>query len=233
MGETVQIEQFDQGGAFTGYLALPSSGRGPGIVVIQEIFGVNAGIREMCDDWAAKGFVALAPDIFWRQKPGVQLDPSKPDDWKEAIELMTATSLDDAVKDIEAAIRALRARPECTGKVGVIGYCMGGLLTYLAATRTDTDASVSYYGGNTDKFLHEKHGISRPLMINLATEDQYIDKDAQAAIHRELDDHPLVTIYDYPGTDHAFARKGGEHRDEAAAQLSEERALAFFRQHLS
>jgi carboxymethylenebutenolidase len=233
MGETIRIEQFDHSGEFMGYLATPASGRGPGVVVIQEIFGVNAGIRAICDAWAEKGFVALAPDIFWRLEPGVELDPLTEEAWTRGIQLMQQFSMDNGVKDIAAAIRALRSRPECTGKVGVTGYCMGGLLTFLAATRTDADAAASYYGAGTDKFVNEQHGIGKPLIIHLAMEDEYIPADAQAAIHAALDGNPHVTVYDYPGTQHAFARVNGAHRDEEAAKLAEERTLAFFREHLA
>lgn len=232
MGEQIRIEQFEHKGDFGGYLALPESGSGPGIVLIQEIFGVNAGIRTLCDSWAAKGFVTLAPDLFWRVEPGVELDSHQESGWKKAVELAGQFDTDAGVKDIAAAIRAVRARPECTGKVGVMGFCIGGLMTYLAATRTDADACSSYYGGSIQNYLGEQHAIGKPLLLHIGTDDEYIDKDARAAIHAALDPNPHATVYDYPGARHAFARVGGEHRIEEAAQLADARTLELFKLHL-
>jgi carboxymethylenebutenolidase len=227
MGEWTTIEAIDESGDFEGYLA--GSGAA-GIVVIQEIFGVNAGIRAMCDDWAGKGFMALAPDLFRRIEPRIDLTDRSEGEWKAAFGYMQKFNVDAGVRDVEAAIRALRARG--CAKVGVVGYCLGGKMAFLAATRTDADATVSYYGGGIDALLGEAHAIARPAMLHLAVEDEYIDRDAQAKIHAQLDGHPKVEIHDYPGVQHAFARVDGVHRDDAAADLADGRTLAFFKQHL-
>jgi len=233
MGETIRIETLDGDGSFGAYLAKPEgAGPFPGIVVIQEIFGVNAGIRAMCDDWAKAGFIALAPDMFWRLQPGVELTDKTKAEWDEAIGLMTRFDIDPGIRDIEAALRALRARPDSNGKAGTVGFCLGGRMAYLSGTRTDTDASVAYYGGGIDQYLGESHAIARPMLLHFAEEDGFIDKAAQAKIREALSGHPRVTLHFYPGVDHAFARVDGTHRDEAAAGLANGRTLEFFRAHL-
>ena len=232
MGETIHIAARDGSGQFSAYSTQPATGPAPVIVVIQEIFGVNAGIRAMCDTWTQHGFAAIAPDLFWRQKPNVQLTDQTEAEWQEAFGYYNGFDFDKGVEDIEATIKHARTLAHGNGMVGVVGYCLGGHMAFLSATRTDTDASVSYYGGGIDQRLQESHAISRPLMLHLAVEDKFIPADAQKAIHAALDDHPRVTIHDYPGVDHAFARVNGIHRDEAAANLADKRTLEFFREHL-
>src|ERR1700684_251141 len=144
-GQRVSIKARD-GGSFGGYLASPGSGRGPGVVVIQEIFGVNKVMRDIADGMASRGFFALVPDLFWRLKPGVELSDHVEADWKEAFSLMQRFDMDKGVEDIQAAINHLRSTKGVTGKVGTLGYCLGGQLAYLSAARTDDDASVGYYG---------------------------------------------------------------------------------------
>jgi carboxymethylenebutenolidase len=233
MGEMIKIDTLDGDDRFGGYLAIPrGTGPWPGIVVLQEIFGVNAGIRAMCDDWAAEGFVALAPDLFWRLEPGIQLSDKTEAEWDRALALMNRFDVDHGIRDIEATIRALRGHPVCSGKVGVVGFCLGGKLAYLSATRTDSDATVGYYAVGLDALLGESHAISRPLMLHIAEEDKFVSKNAQAKIHAALGGSRKVTLFDYPGVDHAFARVDGVRRDEEAAARANERTLAFFREHL-
>jgi carboxymethylenebutenolidase len=233
MGECIRIDTLDGEERFGGYLAMPAgTGRFPGIVVVQEIFGVNAGIRAMCDDWAKAGFIALAPDLFWRIEPGVELSDKTDADWSRAFALMNRFDQDTGIRDIEAAIRAVRALPASTGKVGVVGFCLGGRLAYLAAARTDCDASVGYYGVGIEGLLSESHAIARPLMLHIAEEDKFVDKAAQTKIRDGLGAHPRVTLHSYAGVDHAFARVDGIHRDDAAAALANGRTLDFFRRHL-
>ncbi|MBB4633071.1 dienelactone hydrolase family protein [Sphingosinicella soli] len=233
MGETIRIETLDGADTFSGYLATPSgSGPFPGIVVIQEIFGVNAGIRAMCDDWAKAGFIALAPDMFWRLQPDVDLSDKTKAEWEEAFGLMKRFDIDAGIRDIEASLRAVKGLADSNGKVGVVGFCLGGRMAYLSATRTDSDASVAYYGGGIDQYLGEAHAIARPVLLHFAEDDGFIDKAAQAKIRDALSDHGRVTLHFYPGVDHAFARVDGMHRDNAAATLANGRTLDFFRAHL-
>lgn len=220
-------------GNFGGYLATPSGGRGPGIVVIQEIFGVNKVMRDIADGFAARGYFALAPDLFWRIEPGVQLTDKSDAEWKRAFDLMNKFEPDLGVGDIQASINYLRRLDGCTGKVGAVGYCLGGLLAYLTATRTDADASVGYYGVNIDQKLDEAKNVKNPLMLHIAEKDQFVKSEAQKKIADALESKPHVTLHFYPQMDHAFAREGGAHYDKACADLANGRTSTFFKQHLS
>lgn len=229
-GKEISVKGPD--GSFTAYLAAPATGRGPGIVVIQEIFGVNAVVRAICDAHAAFGRFALAPDLFWRLEPGVQLTDKTDAEWKRAIDLMTRFDADKGIADIQASITHLRGQPGCSGKVGTVGYCLGGLLAYLSAARTDSDACVGYYGVNIQNKLDEAKRIKSSLMLHVAGKDEYTPPDAQKKIMEGLKNNPHVTIHFYPEMDHAFARSGGVHYDKANAELANGRGETFFRQHL-
>jgi carboxymethylenebutenolidase len=220
------------GGSFSGYLATPKSGKGPGILVIQEIFGVNKVMRDITDGFAAQGYVALCPDLFWRQEPGIQLTDKTEAEWARAFQLYQGFDEAKGVDDLKATLAHLRGLPACTGKGGSVGYCLGGKLAYLMATRSDADCNVSYYGVGIDKALDEASKITRPLMLHIAEQDQFCPPEAQAQIKAVLGKNPKVTIYTYPGANHAFARPGGEHYDKAAAETANKRTAAFFKQHL-
>ncbi len=220
------------GGQFFAYLATPKSGKGPGIVVIQEIFGVNPWIRQVADRYAAAGYVAMAPDLFWRIQPGIQLT-DRGDDFQKALGYMQKMDQGKAVEDIQATVDALRANPACTGKVGAVGYCLGGRLAYMTATRTDIDASVGYYGVMIDQLLGEAGNIKKPLMLHIAEKDGFVPPPVQQKMHEGLKGNRNVTLQDYAGQDHAFARDGGEHFDQAAATLANDRTAQFFKQNLA
>jgi len=200
--------------------------------VIQEIFGVNDVVRKICDAHAARGRFALAPDLFWRLEPGVQLTDKTQEDWGKAFSLMQRFDVDKGVTDIQTSMNYLRRIPGCTGKVGDVGYCLGGQLAFLCSTRTDTDASVGYYGVMIQNRLGEAGKIKKPLMLHVAAKDQYVPADAQRQIIEGLKSNPLVSIHVYPEMDHAFAREGGQHYDKANADLANTRTDTFFRQHL-
>lgn len=244
MSEHLEIAALDGSGKFDAYAAGPNpaeagnpaaaeagnpAGAKAGIVVIQEVFGINPGIRAIVDDWGAKGYRCVAPDLFWRTQRGVELDADIPEQMQQGFGLYQSFDPDKGVADIEAAIKALR-RAGCT-KVGVVGYCLGGLLAYLCATRTDSDATVGYYGVGIDGKLNEAHAIARPLMLHMATRDGFVSPEAQAKVHAELDGHPRVTLHDYDA-DHAFARASGSTRVEALARQADARTKDFFASHL-
>ena len=232
MGETTAIPALDGDDQIPAYLAWPQGTPSAAIIVVPEIFGVNAGIRAKCDDWAKLGYLALAPDIFWRFAPGVELDPDVPEQLQEAFGYFQQYDADAGVKDIEAAIHHLR-RSEGCAKVGLVGFCLGGRLAYMAAARTDISASVGYYGVMIDQMLNESHAIAHPLMLHIPTADHFVGPDAQAAIHAGLDGHPKVALHDYAGLDHGFAAETGDRRDEAGAALADQRTREFFAQHLA
>jgi carboxymethylenebutenolidase len=233
MGSTVEIETLAHDGKFKAYVAEPSGPPKAAIIVIQEIFGVNPGIRAKADTWAEAGYLALAPDLFWRVQEGVELDPDVPEQFDQAIALMGKFDQDGGIEDIEATIRAARARlGDSHGKVGAVGFCLGGRLAFMTAARTDINASVAYYGVGLEKLLGESNAIAHPVMLHIAEADHFVGPEAQAAIHAGLDDHPKVTIHDYEGLDHGFAAEMGKRRDQAGAELADSRTAAFFAQHL-
>jgi carboxymethylenebutenolidase len=229
----IRIDTLKGDGSFETYVAEPDGSPRAAIVVIQEIFGVNEGIRRKCDKWAEKGYLALAPDLFWRLEPGVELDPDIPDQFKQALDLMGRFDQDQGVRDLEATIRAARARLGEGGKVGVVGYCLGGRLAFMVAARTDANASVGYYAVGVPGLLGEKHAIAHPLMLHIAGADHFVGPDQQKAMHEGLGDHPRVTLHDYPGEDHGFAAEMGKRRSEKAAELADRRTEAFFARHLA
>jgi carboxymethylenebutenolidase len=221
-------------GVFQAYVARPSlPGRRPAVVVIQEIFGVNPFVRQVCDILAGEGFLAVAPDLFWRLEPGVDITDQTEAEWAKAFALMKAFDIDKGVQDIQATIDLVRKDPGCNGKVGAVGYCLGGRLAYLTATRTDADASVGYYGINLDSLLGEAGKLKKPLMLHIAGDDSYVSKEAQAHITSTLSSNPQVTLHTYPGREHAFARTGGAHYDPHDAALANSRTLELFRKALA
>lgn len=231
MSETVSISTLDGGGRFDCYTARPEGEPRAAIVVIQEIFGVNAGIRRKCDKLAEAGYLALAPDLFWRIEPNVELDPDIPEQFQKALGLMGRFDQDEGVRDIEATIKYARNSAGCR-KVGAVGYCLGGRLAYMTAARTDADASVGYYAVGIDNLLREKHAIAHPLMLHIPTGDHFVPPPVQQAMHEGLDDHPKVTLHDYEGLDHGFATEFGQRRDEEGATLADKRTADFFAEHL-
>jgi carboxymethylenebutenolidase len=231
MGEMTSIPAWGSDDEFPIYLATPANQTTAAIIVMPEIFGVNAGIRKKCDDWAALGYLALAPDVFWRFAPGVELDPAEPEQMQEAFGYFQRFDANLGVQDIEAAIRWIREE-QGIGKVGLVGFCLGGRMAYMAAARTDIDASVGYYGVMIDQMLAEAHAIANPLMLHIPTADHFVGPEAQAAIHAGLDIHEKVVLHDYPGLDHGFAAEMSDRRDEAGAQLADDRTRLFFAEHL-
>lgn len=228
---TVSIPTLEKDSEFGAYVARPGSTPKAAIIVIQEIFGVNTGIRQKCDKLAAEGYLALAPDLFWRLQPGIELDPDVEPEFHQALEWMGKFNQDAGIRDIQATIDFIREH-EGIEKVGCVGYCLGGRLAFMTAARTSIDASVGYYGVGIDGLLGEKEAIANPLMLHIPTEDGFVDKATQAAMHAGLDNHPRVTLHNYDGLDHGFATEIGKRRDERAANVADGRTSAFFAEHL-
>ncbi len=228
----ISIEAHD-GGAFGAYLATPASGSGPGLVVIQEIFGVNKVMRDLCDGFAQAGYFACSPDLFWRQEPGVQLTDKSKEDWDKAFGYLQGFDYDNGVADLSTAIGHVRGLDGCSGKVGTVGYCLGGSLAYMTACFTDSDASVGYYPVQIEGHLNKAANARKPAMIHIAALDGFCPPEAQARIVEGLGGNALFTVHTYADVDHAFARIGGEHHDKAAADLANGRTATFFETHLS
>jgi carboxymethylenebutenolidase len=219
-------------GVFAAYIAQPETLPAPGVVVLHEVFGVNADIRKHCDELAKQGFIAVAPDLFWRQEPGVDLSVTSEPDWQHGLRLYQAYDRDDGAGDVKDTADAVAKLAECTGKVAVLGYCLGGLMTFLTAVRYGVDAAVVYHGGDTEKYLGEVDGLHAPLLMHLAEEDEFISKPAQAEIKTALARRPTATVYSYPGQRHAFTRHNGAHYNAAAAALANGRTSEFLNQQL-
>ncbi|NYE25172.1 dienelactone hydrolase family protein [Pigmentiphaga litoralis] len=224
------IDLSDASGAtFRAYLAVPASGSGPGVVLCQEIFGINESMREVADYYAEEGYVVLAPDLFWRIEPGIELGYDEAS-WQRAFELYKAFEVDLGMKDIATTVAALRDLPECTGKVGALGFCLGGTLSYLAATRCGVDAAISYYGVGIDAYLGEANAIACPTVLHVAGKDAFCPPDAQERIRAAFADSERVRVYDYADVDHAFARTGGDHYDKASALMAHQRSIELLRE---
>lgn len=231
MGERISIKTED--GEFSAYVARPKASPAPAVIVIQEIFGVNKVMRDITDGLAAQGYLAVCPDLFWRIEPGIDITDQSEAEWKKAFELFNAFDVDAGVKDIDAVIDHLQADPACTGKVGAVGFCLGGLLAYLTAARTDIDASVSYYPVGLENRIGEADKLAQPLLIHIAEQDSFSSDTAREVILQGLKNHAQVEIHVYEGRDHAFAREGGEHYNEADAKLANGRTISFFQKHLA
>lgn len=232
MGSFTSISTLEGDGHFDAYLAVTEGTPRGAIILVQEIFGVNQGIRRKCDNWASQGYLAIAPDLFWRETQHVELDADVPEQFQAAIGHMQKLDQDLAIYDIEAAIKYARAQLGGQGKVGVVGYCLGGRLTFMAACRTDGDAFVGYYGVGLDNLLGEQNAIGKPVLLHIPTADSFVPPEVQKKTHEGLKDNRHVTLHDYEGLDHGFAAEMGDRRVEEAAQLADKRTADFFAAHL-
>ena len=226
-GRYITVKAKD-GGSFKAYLATPKKGSGPGIVLLQEIFGINAYMRSVADYYAEEGYVVLAPDLFWRIEPGIELGFTDADRQK-AFAYREKFDVDKSVEDIGVTVAALKALPECKGKIGAIGFCLGGLLAYLSAARLGVDCAVSYYGVGIEKVLKEAGKIKCPVVFHIAEKDKWTPPEVVDAIKKTFAERPEIEIYVYPGVDHAFSRKGGANFDKPASMMAHSRSIALFR----
>jgi len=231
MTETITIATTE--GGFAAYVARPRVKTAPAVIVLHEVFGVNTDIKMTCDELAAHGLLAIAPDLFWRQEPGVSLSMWSEAEWAKGLALYMAYDRDQGVRDILTAVEAARSLPGSSGKVAVMGFCLGGLMTFLVAARGSVDAAVAFHGADTEKYVGEAVGVRAPMMMHLAEEDEFISKDAQATIKAALVGKPNVEVFSYPGCSHAFARHTGAHYDPQAAALANGRTWSFLIDKLS
>ena len=230
MGSEITLTAAD-GATFTGYLALPKTTPAPGIVVLPEVFNTNDHIRSVTDGYAEAGFVALAPDVYWRQEAGCYL-PYTDEGRAKAQALRAQMDTDQFASDLSDTVAALKAHEACTEKVGVMGFCLGGKFTYLSSVRHAIDAAVSYYGVQIHEHLDEADNLKCPLIMNFAENDPHVPADTVETIRARMGGNDNVQIHIYPGTEHGFNRYGYDPYNEAQAAIARERTLAHFRKHL-
>ena len=215
------------------YLARPGGpSTGTGVVLLQEIFGVNANMRAIADGHAAKGVTAIVPDLYWRQERDVDLDPAKQADVERGMALMKGMDQDQAARDALDAADHLRGLDRGPTRVGAIGYCIGGKLAYLLSTLSGIEAAVSYYGIAIYAALDMATEVRTPLLLHVAEDDQLCPPDAQARIKAAFAPMPNVEIMTHAGVGHAFARRGGDAYDSAAAERADRATADFLRAHL-
>ncbi|MEJ0061796.1 MAG: dienelactone hydrolase family protein [Alphaproteobacteria bacterium] len=217
---------------FDAYVARPDFVSAPAIIVIQEIFGVNPAMRGICDDLARDGYLAICPDLFWRLEPHIQLSDQTDADMKQAFGLYERFDVASGVDDLLAALAYARTMPGCNGKVGTVGYCLGGKLAFLLTARSDLDCGVSYYGVGLENLLEDVPDIRCPLLMHMAGKDKFSSPQAQEKVLAAVAKNSRIQAPVYPDADHAFARPGGVHWDEAAAALANKRSAEFFAAHL-
>jgi carboxymethylenebutenolidase len=228
MAEPIQIPTHD-GRSYTGFLHAPKSKPAPGLVMCPEIFGINRPLREIADRYAGEGFAVLVMDIFWRMEPLVDLGYDEAG-YAKARPLGEAFDYDIGVRDMQSAVTTLRKRPECTGRVGMVGFCLGGTMAYLGAARTDLDAAVGYYGTRIHKFLDDGPKINRPLILHFGERDHTTPPEHMRNIIPAIAGNPNVKYYIYPGVGHAFANhRRPDTYSEAATRQADALTFAFFR----
>ncbi|MDO8778394.1 MAG: dienelactone hydrolase family protein [Burkholderiaceae bacterium] len=221
------------GGTFKAYVALPPGGTGPGMLLFHAIFGVNEVMRNYADAYAKQGYVVMCPDLFWRQEPGVSLSEQRPDDIPKGMALFNGYDMERGVQDLRTSLAAIREHEACTGRVVCVGYCFGGRMAYMMAAHTDVDAAVSYYGTAIERHLDVATKVSRPLMLHLAGNDQFVPVEAQQAIQAALRGNTRAVVHVYPGVGHAFARASSPHYDARSAELADQRTAAFLASNLA
>jgi len=224
----ITIQANDGSGSFSAYLAEPTAvpgGTRPGVVVlIQEIFGVNQAMRDAAAWVADMGFIAICPDLFWRIEPGIDITDKSEAEWKRAFELFTAFDQAKGIEDLRATLAAARALPGTNGRVGTMGYCLGGRLAFMMAEQSDADVNVSYYGVGLDGLLDDLAKITKPLVVHIADRDEFFPAEGRARVVASVAGNPRISCHVYPNANHAFARVGGVHWDGRSATIANGRS---------
>lgn len=219
----IKLKAADGSGEFAAYIyepaKMPEGGAGV-VVVIQEIFGVNDALRATCQEMAEMGFIAIAPDLFWRQEPGVNITDKSEAEWKKAFALMNGFDQDKGVEDLQTTLEAARKLPGANGKAGTIGFCLGGRLAVMMATRSDADVNISYYGVGLDSLVPEFENIDAPLLVHIAEKDEFSSPEIVEKVLDGAEDNEFIDCFIYPDVQHAFARVNGVHYDRRAATIA-------------
>jgi len=217
----IKLKAADGAGEFTACVWTPKDKPEAGaVVLIQEIFGVNDALRETGQLLADQGFIAIAPDLFWRQEPGVNISDKTEAEWNKAFALMNGFDQDKGIEDLKVTLAAARNLPGANGQAATMGFCLGGRLAVMMATRSDADANISYYGVMLDNLIPEFDNIAAPLMLHIAEKDEYVPPAVQEKVLDALDDNEWVDAFIYPDVQHAFARPAGVHYDARAATIA-------------
>lgn len=217
----IKLKAADQSGDFSAFVWEPKTKDKAGaIILIQEIFGVNDSLRQTAQSYAEQGFIVLAPDLFWRLEVGVNISDKTDTEWQKAFDLMNRFDQDKGIEDLKTTLQAARSLPGCNGNVGTVGFCLGGRLAVMMATRSDADVNVAYYGVGIDNLKNEFEKISAPLMLHIAEKDEYVPPAAQEKILDALEDNEWADPFIYKAVQHAFARVGGIHYDARAATIA-------------
>ncbi len=226
-GERISVAALN-GDRFDAYLSLPETGAGPGIVLVQEIFGLTQAILDATDMFARQGYVVLAPDMHWRHVRGFVADYYSDEDRAKAHHLRDITDYGHCMEDVSAAADFLKGMDQCNGRIGVTGFCMGGNCAFLAAARLEIDAAAGYYGTHIHTYLDEAEAIKRPLILHIADHDHTCTDEDRTRVRAALADHDQVTIHDYD-TGHAFANTlRPDVYVEGEACLANQRSFALF-----
>jgi carboxymethylenebutenolidase len=218
----IKLRAADGSGEFSAFVYEPVAAKEPvgAVVVIQEIFGVNDALRATAQELAAQGFIAIAPDLFWRQEPGVNLTDKTEAEWTKAFALMNGFDQDKGVEDLQVTLAAARKLPGANGQAGTIGFCLGGRLAVMMATRSDSDVNVSYYGVGLDGLAAEFENIDAPLLMHIAEKDEFSSPEVVEKVLDAAEDIEFIDAIVYPDVQHAFARVGGVHFDARAASIA-------------
>jgi len=220
----IKITATDNSGTFDCYVVEPKRKPAGVVVVIQEIFGVNQSLRETCAQVADLHFIAVAPDLFWRQEPNVDISDKTKAEWEKAFALMNGFDQAKGIEDLKATVEVARTLPDSNGRVATMGYCLGGRLAFMMAEQSDADANVSYYGVGLDELLGDLGKVTRPLIVHIADKDEFFPAEGRVKVVEAAKANPHVGTYVYPDANHAFARVGGVHWDGRSAVIANGRS---------
>ena len=221
---TIKINANDGAGSFDAYVVEPKQKPAGAVVLIQEIFGINQSMRDTAAWVADLGFIAVAPDLFWRIERNVDITDKSEAEWQKAFSLMQKFDQAKGVDDLQATLAAARKLPGCNGRAGTMGYCLGGRLAFMMAEQSDADVNVSYYGVGLDGLLGDLDSVKKPLLVHIAEKDEYFKPEAQAKVIAAAKGHTNIATHVYPNADHAFARVGGTHWNGRCAAIANGRS---------